>query len=124
MSAIIIKLLKKEIPQIFGDGTKRRDFIYVDDVNRFHEMIINDSRTFGQTYNLGSGKNYSVNEIFEIIESLLQTGIKPDYGDDLLGEAFQNMADITRATQLGWSPDIGIKEGVKRSIDYIRTVVM
>ena len=34
----------------------------MDDVNRFHELIINDNRSFGKTYNLGSGENYSVNE--------------------------------------------------------------
>ena len=96
----------------------------MDDVNRFHELIINDNLSFGKTYNLGSGENYSVNEVFEIIESILQTGIEPEYGDDLPGEAFQNLADITMATQLGWNPEIGIKEGIKRSIDYIKTVVL
>ena len=97
-----------------------RDFIYVDDINRFHEMIINDTRTYGQTYNLGCGINYSINEVFEIIESILKTGIKPDYNDDFPIEVFQNLADITKATQLGWIPEIGIKEGIKRSIDYIK----
>ena len=52
------------------------------------------------------------NEIYEIIDSILETGIEPMYNDDLLGEAFQNMADITRAVQLGWSPEIRIKEGI------------
>ena len=40
MSSIIINLLKKEKPKIYGDGSKRRDFIYVDDVNRFHEILL------------------------------------------------------------------------------------
>ena len=124
MSAIIIKLLNNKIPSIYGDGTKRRDFIYVDDINRFHEMIINDTRTYGQTYNLGCGENYSVNDIFGIIESILQTGIKPAYMDDYPAEVFQNLADITKAKQLGWSPEIGIHEGIKRSIDYIKNTVI
>ena len=60
---------------------------YVSHVNKFHEKIITEKKTFGRTYNLGSGYNHSVNEIYEIIDSILETGIEPMYNDDLLGEA-------------------------------------
>ena len=46
MSAFIIKLLKGERPTIYGTGEKRRDFIYVDDVNDFHLAV--HSRMIGQ----------------------------------------------------------------------------
>jgi len=123
MSAIIIKLLKNEKPSIFGDGTKRRDFVYVDDVNRFHEMVINCNRSYGQTYNIGSGKNYSVNEIFKIINNLLGKSISPNYTEDLPGEAFQNLADISKAKSLGWIPKVSINDGIKKSIDYIKSII-
>ena len=45
MSAFIIKLLRGERPIIYGTGEKRRDFIYVDDVNDFHLRCIDDERT-------------------------------------------------------------------------------
>ena len=124
MTAIIIKLLNKKTPEIYGDGSKRRDFIYVDDVNSFHEMIMDDERTFNQTYNLGCGVNYSVNEIYNKVESILNTSITPIYRADLPGEAFQNLADITKATRLGWTPKIGIDEGIYKSIQYIKENVI
>jgi|TARA_B100000315_G_scaffold244048_1_gene268119 UDP-glucose 4-epimerase len=124
MSGIIIRLLKGERSIIYGDGTKRRDFIYVDDVNRFHEMILFDERTNGKVFNLGSGVNYSVLEIYEAIESILETGLKPVFKPDLPGEAFQNLADISKAESLGWKPRVSLEEGLRLSIDYIRENVL
>lgn len=47
MSAFIIRLLRGERPVIYGTGGKRRDFIYVDDVNEFHLLALQDPRTVG-----------------------------------------------------------------------------
>jgi UDP-glucose 4-epimerase len=119
-SAFIIKLLKGEQPIIYGTGEKRRDFIHVDDVNDFHEMCITDDRTTGKVFNLGSGTNYSVNEIYSMIASLLGSSVKPVYKPDLPGEAFANLADISLAKSLGWRPRISLKEGLQTSIEFIK----
>jgi nucleoside-diphosphate-sugar epimerase len=119
MSAFIIKLLRGERPVIYGTGDKRRDFIYVDDVNDFHLRCIDDGRTDGGTYNLGSGVNYSVREIYDGISSLLGVAIEPEFRPDLPGEAQANLADITAARALGWMPLVDLREGLRRSIDYI-----
>ena len=124
ISAFIIKLLKGEQPIIYGSGKKRRDFVYIDDVNDFHLCAIEDDRTNGKTYNIGSGINFSVREIFDKIEGILKTGIEPAYKDDLLGEAFTTLADITKATEVGWVPKISIQEGLERNIEYIRNHVL
>lgn len=120
-SAFIIKLLKGEQPIIYGTGDKRRDFIYVDDINDFHIQCMSDNRTDGKVFNLGSGENFSVKEIYEMISKLLGSDIKPIYKNDLPGEAFQNLADITEAKNLGWSPKISLKDGLNRSIDFIKS---
>lgn len=120
-SAFIIKLLKGEQPIIYGTGDKRRDFIYVDDINDFHIQCMSDDRTDGKVFNLGSGENFSVKEIYEMISQLLGSDIKPVYKNDLPGEAFQNLADITEAKNLGWSPKISLKDGLNRSIDFIKS---
>jgi UDP-glucose 4-epimerase len=121
MSAFIIKLLKGERPIIYGTGEKRRDFVYVDDVNDFHLLAMTNPRTDGNTYNIGSGVNYSVREIFNLIEGILQTGIEPIYKDDLPGEAEITLADITKAKDIGWEPKIDIQEGLEQMIEYIKT---
>lgn len=120
-SAFIIKLLKGEQPIIYGTGDKRRDFIYVDDINDFHIQCMTDNRTDGKVFNLGSGENFSVKEIYEMISGLLDSDIKPVYKNDLPGEAFQNLADITQAKNLGWTPKVNLKNGLKHSIDFIKS---
>jgi UDP-glucose 4-epimerase len=120
MSAFIIRLLKGEQPVIYGDGSKKRDFVYVDDVNDFHLRCIEDNRTDGGVFNLGSGQNYSVNEIYEMIAGLLKTHITPVRKPDLPGEAQQTLADIANARHFGWKPKTTITEGLKSMIDFIK----
>jgi nucleoside-diphosphate-sugar epimerase len=120
MSAFILKLLRDERPVIYGSGEKRRDFIYVDDVNDFHLRCIDDERTDDGVYNLGTGVNYSVREIYAEIAALLGSKIEPEHRPDLPGEAQANLADIAAACALGWEPRVDLREGLRRSIDYIR----
>lgn len=124
MSAFIIKLLKGELPVIYGDGSKRRDFVYVDDVNDFHVQCLKDSKTNGGTFNLGSGENYSVQEIFEAVECILKTGIKPEFKPDLPGESQITLADISKAKSLGWKPKTSLKQGIQKSVEFIRDHVL
>jgi len=120
MSAFIIKLLRGERPIIYGTGTKRRDFVYVDDVNEFHLRCLTDSRTDHGTFNLGSGTNHSVLEIYAFIADLLGSKVEPLHKPDLPGEAEVTLADISRARALGWEPRTDLKAGLWRSIEYIR----
>jgi UDP-glucose 4-epimerase len=124
MSAFIIGLLRCERPTIYGTGRKRRDFIYVDDVNDFHVQCLQDERTHGGTFNLGSGCDYSVREIYDVIQSLLGTAIEPLHAPDLPGEAERTCSDITRARALGWAPQVSLEDGLARSIAYIRQHVL
>lgn len=124
MSAFIMKMLAGVRPTIYGTGAKRRDFIYVDDVNRFHLLALTDPRTDGRIFNVGSGVNHSICEIFDAIEAQLRTGITPEYAPDLPGEAEVTLADISDASALGWWPEIDLAEGLRRSIEYIRTRVL
>jgi nucleoside-diphosphate-sugar epimerase len=121
MSAFIIKLLKGERPIIYGKGDKRRDFVYVDDINDFHLLCLRDSRTDNETYNLGSGENVSVLEIYEIIARLLGVRVEPEFKPDLPGEAQMTLAEISKASALGWKPKTDLETGLLRAVDYIKS---
>jgi nucleoside-diphosphate-sugar epimerase len=123
MSAFIIKLLRGERPVIYGTGDKRRDFVYVDDVNDFHLRCVDDDRTNGRAFNVGSGTNASVREIYDTIASLLGSDVEPEHRPDLPGEATENLADISAARALGWEPRTDLREGLRRSIDYIKSTL-
>lgn len=122
-SAFIIKLLKGEQPVIYGTGEKRRDFIHVDDINDFHVKCMSDDRTTGRVFNLGSGKNYSINEIYNVIAKLLHSDVRPIYKPDLPGEAFANLADISLAKSVGWNPKIDLENGLKTSIEFVKNEI-
>jgi len=123
MSSFIIRMLQGDRPIIYGTGEKRRDFIYVEDVNDFHLVVLEDQRANAKTYNVGSGMNFSVNEVYQLVEELLKTGLRPLYKPDLPGEAEVTLADITAAKSLGWEPRVTIGEGLRRTIDYLRSRV-
>jgi UDP-glucose 4-epimerase len=120
MSAFIIKLLKRGQPVIYGSGRKRRDFVYVDDINEFHMKCLTDSRTDNRTFNLGSGRNYSVLEIYDTISRLLGTHIEPNFEPDLPGEAQETLADISEAKSVGWEPRMDLPTGLRNAISYIK----
>jgi len=124
MSGFIIRMLRGERPIIYGSGEKRRDFIYVDDVNDFHMLVLENPRSEGRVFNVGTGVNYSIIEIYELVEELLQTGLKPIFKPDLPGEAQVTLADITAARGLGWEPRVDIHEGLRRSVQYIQERVL
>jgi UDP-glucose 4-epimerase len=121
MSAFIIKLLKSQRPVIYGTGEKRRDFVYVDDVNDFHLFCLRDSRTDHETYNLGSGENHSVLEIYDKVSRILGVQIEPEFKPDLPGEAQMTLADISKASALGWKPKTDLKTGLIHAVDYIKS---
>jgi nucleoside-diphosphate-sugar epimerase len=123
-SAFIIKLLKGEQPIIYGDGSKRRDFVHVDDLNDFHILAMKDDRTNGKVYNLGTGKNVSILEIYQTIAKIIGTDIKPDFRPNLEGEAQENLADITKAKALGWAPKTNMEEGMKGMVEHIKQHVV
>ena len=103
---------------------RREEILYIDDVNDFHVLAINDERVNNNIYNIGSGKNYSVNEIYNIIKNLIGVNIEPIYKEDLPGEAEINLADISKAKSLGWQLKIDLEKGLKISINYIKNKII
>ncbi len=120
MSAFTQKLLQGERPLIYGTGEKRRDFIHVDDVNAFHRLLLENPSSRGKTYNLGSGTDHSVLEIFDKIESRIGSGLIPEFREELPGEAFRTLADISETTKTGWRPVVSLEAGLERFIEYTR----
>ena len=99
---------------IVGDGEQRRDYIYVKDVANANVMaaISNpDDDAYGQVYNIGSGKNYSVNEIASFISDDT-INIPPR-----IGEARNSLANIDKIKKtFAWKPEIDVEEGIKTQL--------
>jgi len=99
---------------IVGDGEQRRDYIYVQDVANANIMaaISNpDEDAYGQVYNVGSGKNYSVNEIASFISDDT-INIPPR-----IGEARNSLANIDKIQKtFAWKPEVDVEQWIKTQL--------
>ena len=96
--------------EVYGDGEQRRDFTHVDDIV---EALVNimDNKVYGYDFELGRGKNVSVNEVAKMMN------ITPVYKDAKPGEARHTLNTDNTANQiLGWNPEINL-------VDYLKTVI-
>ena len=100
---------------IVGDGEQRRDFIYVKDVARANIMaaISNaDDEAYGQVYNVGSGKNYSVNDIASFISDDT-INIPPR-----IGEARDSLANIEKINKIfAWKPEVSVEDWIREQLN-------
>ena len=125
-----IRLMAGNNPIIFGDGARRRDFIHVNDINSFHLLAMKDTRTIGETYNLGRGESYSLLEIGDIVADVLRKRgydvpeeITYTYMPEINGEAFDIYADISKAKSLGWEPTHSIEVALDDTVCYLEAEI-
>ena len=102
--------LSGEALTIVGDGTQRRDFIYVGDVAKANLIAAKatlDKKYFGQVFNIGSGINYSVQEIADAISD------NQTYIPKREGEMETTWSNIEKASEiLGWKPEVDVLEWI------------
>jgi len=95
---------------IFGDGSKRRDFIHAEDVADALTLII-QKQVWGEVFELGRGNNFSIKEIAEMYDydNII-------YKQDQKGEAQDTLCDISLAENiLGWKPTKNIEDWIEIS---------
>ena len=99
---------------IVGDGEQRRDFTYVKDIvnaNIMAALSNADREAYGQVYNVGSGVNYSVNEVAAMISDDVK------YIPPRLGEARISLANVDKIyNTFAWKPQQNLEEWVKKQI--------
>ncbi|XRP97360.1 SDR family oxidoreductase [Methanocaldococcus sp. 16A] len=117
ISIFIDKMLKNQNPIIFGDGNQTRDFVYVGDVAKANIMALNWKN---EIVNIGTGNETSVNELFNIIKN--EIGFKGNaiYDKPREGEVYRIYLNIDKAKSLGWEPEVDLKEGIKRVVNWMK----
>ena len=102
-----INNIKNGLPcEIYGDGSKRRDFTHVEDIVKGLISIM-DQNTYGHIFEFGRGKNHSILDVANMF------GIKPTYKENKLGEAQETLANYSLAKEvLGWEPKINLEQWI------------
>ena len=120
-------LFDNKTPIIYGDGSKRRDFLHIDDLTDFHmaALAVRGNRDGSETYNAGFGKNHSILQVYHKVFDACKKvkGNIPysvEYKDDQPNEAQVTLADITKAEEeLAWVPKISFEEGVRKTVQSL-----
>ena len=131
VGAFTSKLLSDEEPIIYGDGTKRRDFLHIDDLTDFHIAVLKAraDKKDTQTYNAGSGENHSILEVYNVVHAACRKIMKNipsliNHKPDQPDEAQITLANIEKAKEeLGWNPTISFKEGVEKTVKSLADMI-
>lgn len=119
VAIFIQKMLHNEQAVINGNGRQTRDFVYVDDVVEAN-LAMMGQETQG-TYNVGTGRETSVNDLFRILVEHTGTTCKEVHGPAKKGEQARSCIDNSKLRlELAWEPRTGLSEGLKKTVEYFR----
>ena len=110
----------KPIP-VFGDGTTRRDYTYVDDIIAGVRAAIDYDQTDYEVVNLGESRTVELRELISLLEKELDLPAKINRQPLQPGDVPQTFADVTKARRLlGYDPQTQIESGIKRFVEWFR----
>jgi UDP-glucuronate 4-epimerase len=113
-------LLAGEPIRVFGDGSSSRDYTYVDDAVEATVLALERCRGF-EILNVGGEHPIRLDELVELIGRTAGVTPRIDRQPDQRGDVPRTFADVARARALlGWSPVVGMEEGVSRTIAWLR----
>lgn len=101
--------------EIWGDGTVRREFLYVDDLAKFIVVNIGNLHHFPADLNVGLGYDYTVNEYYQAIADVVGFRGTFVHNPDAPVGMTHKLMDITKAQTFGWSPDTSLQDGLKET---------
>lgn len=119
ISIFLQKMLNNEQPIINGNGRQTRDFVFVDDVAEANLAAMGQD-SHG-VYNVGTGVETSINELFRMLAGLTGASCKEVHGPAKQGEQMRSVIDPTKIRQeLGWDPKVDLAEGLKKTVAFFR----
>ena len=118
--------LTGEAPVIYGDGTQSRDFTFVADAVAANLLgAVAPASTCGRAYNVAGGNQTSVNDLAEAVRNAVGGGPDPKHEPPRAGDVLHSAADLSlSARELGYAPQIDLSDGLRRSLDHYRSLVV
>ena len=113
------KVLNGVTPVIYGDGEQTRDFVHVEDLVRANLICL--EKGDNRHYNLGTGEETTINELYALLREESGLDIELQYADERRGEMRRLSLDSARAAgDLGWRPTVGLRRGVQTVLDFLK----
>jgi UDP-glucose 4-epimerase len=113
------RMLRGEPCTIYGDGSQRRDYVYVEDVT---DACVRAAERGGGVYlNVGTGRETSVNDLFGMLKRLTGARLDASYADPKAGDIARSCLDPSAAkARLGWEPWTTIEDGLARTVAWFK----
>jgi CDP-glucose 4,6-dehydratase len=118
--------LSGRAPVIRSDGSPERDFLYVEDAVAAYLAIwdaLERGQAAGEAFNAGGGQPHRVLDVVRLICRLAGSELEPEIRGAGVpaGEIDRQWVDATKLTELtGWRPQVGLEDGLRRTIDWYR----
>lgn len=117
----IAQIVHDEEVTVWGDGSNKRDYIYIDDVVSAHLLALNLSQ--GYHYMNLSGKNATeVRQVIALLENIIGKTAKVKNFPPRSGDPMELFADATKAKEmLGWEPKVEFEEGLRKTVEWMQS---
>lgn len=120
----ITALLQGQPLPIFGDGQQSRDFTHIDNVVYGNILAMEAPGVAGQVLNLANGSRTSLLQLVSYLEELTGQRAQVTFLPARPGDVPHSQADVTRARELlGFAPQVDVKQGLRRTLDYYRQAI-
>lgn len=122
MRIFSISLLQSSPPIIFEDGNQIRDYVNIKDVVDANLLVLEKDKADYGIYNVGGGKEISVNKFYEMVDEVYGTGLAPIRdGSYRYGDTRHIFSDISRLKNLGWEPTRSVQYSIKCYKEYLES---
>lgn len=119
ISIFIDRLLKNDSPIIYGDGKQTRDFIFVKDVAYANFLALRNADN--QICNISSNQQTSVNELLDIICSVMKIEDKRIYKEKRPGDIiYSSLLNNKAKKYLNWEPQFSLLQGLEETVSFFR----
>ena len=106
---------------VFGDGTTRRDYTYIDDIIAGVRASLDYRKSEYEVFNLGESQTVELNRLIALLEKELDRHALIDRLPVQPGDVPQTFADVTKARSLlGYNPQTKIEDGIKRFVEWFQ----
>jgi UDP-glucose 4-epimerase len=113
------KLLAGQVPTINGEGKQTRDYVFVGDVVRANLLALGIEGS--NTFNIGTGKETDVNELFRMLRDLTGQTCEERHGEAKKGEQLRSVLTAGKMhAATGWQPSVPLREGLATTVEYFR----
>lgn len=117
---IAAKLSGKHEIEVWGDGTRTRSFMYIDDCLKGIQLIMHSNVV--EPINLGSSELVTINQLVDLVEDIAGLNVKRNYDLSAPQGVNGRNSDNEKIRQaLGWEPDISLRTGLEKTYDWIHS---